>query len=139
MRLQRALYVRSSHHSHDRRCSRSFHTDCRISICLCLETHLISNSHVPPRRSPSSIPIPSILGRYQFDYHLNRNKMFRIPFIEIDSFVDIFESFQNSRNRSPRYRPSGPGGKSPILTLAQRCREETKPATSSGFPSYQFS
>ena len=32
-------------------------------ICLCFKTHLISNSLMPPRRSPSSMSQYSILGR----------------------------------------------------------------------------
>ena len=41
-------------------------------ICLCSKTHLISNSHVLPRRRPSSAPQYSILEIQPFDYNLKQ-------------------------------------------------------------------
>jgi hypothetical protein len=50
-----------------------------LSFVYDLQTHLISNSHVLSRRSPSSIPKYSTLGRQKF-YYYSKQKTFRIPF-----------------------------------------------------------
>jgi hypothetical protein len=107
MRLQRALvgfevrarYVRSSHHIHGSAAVEPTPQTASLfmpHLYLCLETHLISNSHVPPRRSPSSASQSSILENNLITT-CNESKMFGIPFMQIYPFVDIFESFQNSR------------------------------------------